>query len=858
MANAAASAPIGLDITFQGKPCLPIFSYERHVGLEPNFGFVTMLRQDFKDFVIKESLPGVDVAPEQKTQEKPSPKTPGFLSAGQLVLRQLVPGENGGKPFEVKWDQVLITERGAEVAFADDTDENEVVRVELTDIRYLYKTRGLITGLINVPFGGIPEGGATTEKLAAAPKLPNSLDEGKPWTVESVFTKKILPNLPGSPKLKIPTPRPAIYDAEVGPKVWDPTLAAEAARQVLEDVQGVFALNLDATVTIWPRNVGDLQLTDGTKFTALSTSDPSVDPRVAAARKVVSFKHVPSSVVVIGAPAIQGIRMRLEACGMLDGNIVPLPQALAGIGLDMARATKFAILTREERAAKLGITEDGLNEFERWAFKWFRLPGGAEANADKLPILDARAAIATTGELLPVRVFSENHTVVKVPYLDKRKTAAGAKARIPAKQEQLKDVEAKLGQSGLSPDDRKELQQQRDDLKSEIARLEKIVLNDSGAGGPLADQQKAQAAVDKANADAKAAQDAFEQAVKTDGATSQSAMDAFAKYTALLGAANKAAADFNAAQAKDAAAFNAAEKAEANLKAARDAFEAAVKTNGPNSDEAHKALDTLTATQNALLAAKKKEAGGSGNARARSIADKIAAELAGAKVEHIRIMTPLDFGEQASGFRIDADRGLVIFEAVQGRVVATDQDSTASLETGLLSEFAAVELEFCFARKPGLNDPLTLAHRYSSVWTRTGNGPSAKVEQRPDIPPGVAPLVIGPLPALQQIDGADGKTNKPFLDALAKRLAEQQLKVEQSTEGAIIDFCRPLPVINTGSVLSVSWSVGSDEIPRCTAHVGTFARLAPPTNELRTRAYGGLVDPGSAAGGAIYVPKGLQ
>src|SRR5581483_5634217 len=111
-----------------------------------------------------------------------------------------------------------------------------------------------------------------------------------------------------------------------------------------------FALNLDSSVSVWAKDDGALQLTDGTVFNVASTNDPNVDPRIASTRQLITYKHVPAVAVVIGAPAIVAARMRLEACGMDAGKIVPLPQALASIGLDIGRAAKFAMLTHEDRA----------------------------------------------------------------------------------------------------------------------------------------------------------------------------------------------------------------------------------------------------------------------------------------------------------------------------------------------------------------------------------------------------------------------------------------------------------------------------------------------------------------------------
>lgn len=959
--------PEGISVTFQGRPCLPLCDYARDVGLEPSFGFVCMLREDFKDFAIKEALPGVDtIEASTKTQEKPGPGARGFLSAGTLTIQQHVKGERPKETHKVEWQQVLVTERGAEVVYADDSDENEAVRVEITDIRYLYHSRGWVEGWVNMPLGGAPiETAGSQDKNSGLPLAPGSLDNGKPWTVERLLRERILPKLPGSPTLKVQSDRPSFFDFEVGPKPWKVLLAKEACRQVLEEFQLVFALNPDATVSIWARDQGDLQDATGQKLN-YDPQNPSCDDRVATARKLVAYKHVPATALVVGAPVIQGVKMRLEACGQIggeNGKVVPLPKALAAIGLDMKRACKFAVLSHEERAAKLGITEEGLREFERWAFKWYRLPGGEEENADKLPILEARAAYGNTGEMLPLRVWSENHTVVKTLFLDKRRTAAGAAAQVPAKKEQLKEVQERLREPGLSDEEKRQLREREAELKKEIENLSQVALQsdkafaeltkareslskiqaefdkavrEKGLSSPEAQallpkvteaQKKvgelkeadaatalanAKKATEKAKASLAVAKKKKDQAKKhLDDVTKLASNDptkagaleeALAEYTQALHEFNVADATEQVAQATaplegpsgaDADVLTKkAQEAQAALEALQADFEKTVKAKGPNSAEAKAKLEPLTEARRAAELAKSTAA--KANRSPRAIADRIAEQLSKAQAQHMRLVVDVPFGEQNSGFEVDRDRGIVKFGAVQGRVIQSEAapEEEKTLETCILSEFAAVELEFAFERKPKPTEVSGLEHSYFSVWGRTTTGgaqqavenaiaaggaasgllqgalaglqlagaPGAgvKVKQLAAVPNGAAPLLIGPKPELQEIRAADGKTNKPFLDQLARRLAEGQLRLEQSTVGAIVELCRPVPLLNTGKVLSITWQVDSHEVFRCVAHLTVFRRDAPPSGQLRTRAYGGLVEPGSPAPGAVYVPRGIK
>lgn len=697
----------GITITYQAKPCLPLLDYRRSVGLEPDFGFVAMLREDFRDFTIRESVPGIDILVENKTQEKPTAGARGFQSAGQLVLTEFIPGEPLHK---VVWEQVLVTERGVEVAHPDDDGVNEAVRVELTDIRYLYGKRGFLSGWVNQP--ETDTSSSTKTSKGKGPRLiEGTTNGGAPWTLKKLLEKRVLPELPGAPRLKFISP--SIADKQVGPKRWDAILTKLAIAELLDEFQAVFALNLDATVSIWKKNEGPLQLSDGQVITH-DPSSPNVDGRVASARKLVSYRHVPAVAVVVGAPVIVAARMRLEAVGMLKGQIVPLVQALQGIGLDLGRATKFAFLSHEERSALLGVSEEGLREFERWAFKWFRLPGGTEAHADKLPILSSTAVADKTGQLLPLRVLSENHAVVQVLHLKDRLSLAGAVQRKQIAEKALGEVVKKLS-NPFSTDT-----------------------------GKLSAQKKAlEADIKKQN-------------------------DQIALFQQFQGSA---------------------------------------------------------------------------------VADGIAEQLAKEKVEHRRVVVSLPFGEQTSGFKVNLQRGLVEFDAVQGRCASDG----LPLEEASLFRSAVVELEFAYRRKPGPGDDLLLEHRYFSAWVRTVKDGKPSVEQRPKIPTGSAPLPIL-RPELQEIRQLDGKTNKNDLDAIARDLAEKQLLVEQTTQGAVVEFCRPVPVINTGTVLSLTWSVDKDGRPRVTANVGTYARFAPVPDKTPNTLVRGFEGLGERIIDSVFAP----
>lgn len=803
---AAEEKEPGVTITYQGKICGPIFDYARSVGLEPGFGSVSMSTDDFKDFKIQESLPGLDYLGASKTQQKT-----GFQSAGQLVFQEVL--ENG-VTHKVVWDQILVTERGVEVAYADDDPTREAVRVELTDIRYLWRTRGLLSSLINIPTQGKPakaSGGATQsggggtssqeEQLssalnalgaaagagtpasgliqgaagaAAATKFgatgggdftPGSMNEGKPWTVETVLAKKIFPELPGTPRLRVQSPRPAFLDKIVGPKQWDCILPKDALAQVLDEFQLDLALNLRsvsfqnrecASVTVWAKNEGELQLEPDRgdaatqKFTTFDTTDASCDPRIAESRKATPFRHVPACVVVIGAPRIKADRRKLEPVGFnRKGEIVPLEQALQEIGLSLDFAQIFAILTHEQRSTHLGVSQEGVREFERWAFKCFQLPGGVERNSDRLPILDSRAAVNSSGQFLPLRVFSENFTVARPLDLRDLFALQPILNKSVKKLLEIEEINKRELDAG-SPEESKALKDRKAALEIEVKKLAEL-------------EQKIRTQPPKASPSA-------------------------------------------------------------GINAALDALNLAASGATPASGQ-------ITAAQEALAAALKKLL----------------------RIEHYIVTVNIPFGEQSSGYKVDLERGLVTFESVQGHMF---KDGVPFEQGAYLKAGARVELEFAYVNKPSRDEQLTPDFRYTLTVSRE-DGKAVVRKVRPD---GAVPLKVH-CPSLQEVVDVDGKSNKAELDVVAEKIAKDRLLVPQSVAGGVVEFAHPTPILNTGNVLSVAWHYGTDERPAVTAHVGTFDRFAPTPGIHFTRAFGGnggLADiDGGVMRGSTYLPGGV-
>jgi hypothetical protein len=757
--------PEGLTIKYQDKLCGGVFEFTRPTGLEPGDGMVFMSLDEFKEYKIVESISGTDEAPKPGvTQEKKGTSKRGLQSSGALVFAEVVVEDGKREEHVVTIQNVLLTERGVESAFAFD-DENDLSRIPLTDIRELWKTRGLVTAWVNVPKngaglpaekgGGGPSGskpgtssagstvgpdsksslgindpnavagavdpsfrkavnkllnengidkdpevaarnsagrGLSINQLQGAPAtqtqpldtsnsalyIRGSTNNGAPRTLRYVLEKIVLPALPGNPKLNR-LPKELENAHPIGHK-WNGELPKKCLRDLLDEFQLTLSLDLDSNVSLWARGegpgedrirlAGSAGRPDGGDIT-INTKNPSCDPRCATSKKLVNFRWLPTCVVVLGPPVIVTERLRLEAVGEINGTVLPLQDALETIGLTMDKAQQLVLARVSDRVGlPFGLTEHGLREFDRWAFKYFRVPGGADAQADKLPILNARGAVTKAGELHPVKVFSESHTVVSI-----------------------------MGK-----------------------KIAQAPIKSGKALGVGTEQQKS----------------------------------ATAAAIELIKSANPS--------------------------------------------------DYL-------------------------------------------VTVNLPFSEQASGWELDAARGIVKFHEPQGLCVA---DGVA-LDTykALLAPSAAVELEFAHTLKPGANDDIELGFRYFSVWMR---GQDGKATQANAIPPGSAPLVIERA-ELQEIRGPEGETNKSTLDGFAKKFADAVFSTPQSEVGAVATFGRPVPAINTGQALSIRWFT-EDECPRTEVHVNSFGPFHPDS-DLRTRAFG-IPDGRGRDLDSPIVPRGVK
>ena len=383
-------------------------------------------RADFRNFKVRDSsdppqLLGSYLHPLATRPKQPAatPKGDGLLSQGDLVVTERIEGEE----HTVTFNKVLVSERAIESVIALD-DPNDVVRVEITDIRYLWGRRGVVFGWINVPRqdekGAGGGGGATVARLSTSsgplakkaplpPMIEGSLRGGSPWTLRHVLVERVLPALPGAPALKR-MPKELEGAVPIG-HVWDGYAAKHALSDLLEEFHLLLALNLDASVSLWREDEGQLQLDTGTAIAVDS------DDRVSSSRSLVAFYHSPAVVLVLGSPVRETARVGdLDLVGEGGGEILPLGQALARIGLSPSQAQLFATATHDERCTFFQVTAEGIRDFERWAFKWYRLPGGTKENANRLPIED-RGVTDEIGQFQPPRVWSESIAVTRTATL---------------------------------------------------------------------------------------------------------------------------------------------------------------------------------------------------------------------------------------------------------------------------------------------------------------------------------------------------------------------------------------------------------------------------------------------------------
>lgn len=390
----------GLTITYQGMPCLPYpFRYDHSAGLGAARGLLYIHSSDYKG--------SLDT----------------FKASGPLEIREVIDGE----PHVVRIEDVFLGDAAVEEALAIDDGDN-VAKIELTDIRSLYAQRGVVSAAINVPVQGsggasAADKGAGTRSRDQLPALqPGSMDGGKPWTLRRTLTEVVLPKLPGAPSLRrMPKSSEGLFP--VG-HLWDARPARECLQALLQEFRLEFTRNLDSTVSLWEKGEGELQDAAGTYIasglTPQGDSSGTADDRLASAKRSLGWNHTPRTVLVVGPPIIRQAELYLEPVGEVDGQILPLTDALNKIGFTFAIARKLALQSAgmQERMSLAALSASGntsdinsgaaIAQFRKWAFKLYRIRDAQTDNSDKLPILKGRAETDGSGVLARPVVESEN------------------------------------------------------------------------------------------------------------------------------------------------------------------------------------------------------------------------------------------------------------------------------------------------------------------------------------------------------------------------------------------------------------------------------------------------------------------
>lgn len=406
----------GLLVTYQGYVCTPEFRYTRSVGLEPNYGYVHVAKADFLEYTI-ETADGVDAQFVEglRTVERGAPPPPGrgFRPMGDLVIRETIEG----REHTVTFSDVLVAEEGVEAALVTD-DGEDIARVALTDIRFLWGSRGFIHAWVNI----VNHGAGLVEEGATPSFLPGSLHPrtGRPWTLLQLLTELVLPALPGAPTLRrMPE---GLKRAQPLNRLWQPPMLPKAALEdLLEDYSLVLGLDPQGTVSLWNEQEGDPQTQDGR----------AVDEEIVSSRRTsVSYHYVPPAVLVTGAPVRQTVLIDgLEPVGGAGGVVRPLEESLSLLGMNLFDARVWVMESQERKGAMHSSTQEAISELERWAFRWWRIPGLESHNSDKLPIRD-RGVVTDIGAFLPPVVSSETFASFNLAAMLDAGTLVGSAAAI--------------------------------------------------------------------------------------------------------------------------------------------------------------------------------------------------------------------------------------------------------------------------------------------------------------------------------------------------------------------------------------------------------------------------------------------
>jgi hypothetical protein len=399
------------NVEYQGFPCSPLFEVRRSVGLDPDYCFVHVAKQDLGKIVIQDPPGGFDKALDFLADLSAPTGVGKLYRVGDLLLQDLKDLAEGAS---VRFRKMLLDEGTIESVAATDGDSSGLVRIGLTDIRKLWEDQGFVHTWINIPrqstfVDPLADPLATVDRQRF---VPGSTDGDQAWTIRRVLEQVILPRLPGKPPLKGLSE--SLESRESGPHYWEaPKRAKEAFRELLAEVDAVCALNPDSSVSVWRRGDGELQDLDGGSV-ALD------DDGVATQRLMLSHRvSVPDTVMVVGRPIVETVTEELVAVGEVafpggQAQLLPLARALAMTNVP-PEANPKAILLEHDRRRAAGVDDGAALGFEKWGFRWFCLRSFLGGKKTQVPV-EACAETDSDGQRLPpvVRATSVRATSVHI------------------------------------------------------------------------------------------------------------------------------------------------------------------------------------------------------------------------------------------------------------------------------------------------------------------------------------------------------------------------------------------------------------------------------------------------------------
>ena len=422
----------GLTVRYQGIVCLPDFEFSLEASTRATSGFVRMAIADLgaasvRDLKIDPSSTGVDTL----FGFSPDPPVAGggrLWSRGTLEVSEEYNDVGNNNDLTVRkrvFQNVYVDEEAMRADFPTD-NQSEVLTIRLASFQYMWPRRGSLTGWFNVPLRSPPSAqgrrGTVTDdnpgELDPSMFVPGSLRNGQLWTLRQFLEERVFPALPTSPALyRLPR------DAETAIP-YDHRYIAQNPSKVLE------RLLVEFDLTPGPRFDGSMGLYRRDEGMPEEDGSPVPDGLIAQVETTVSHHYPPIVVEVVGPPILQEVRLDLEPVGEVRGEIVPLGEALQAFGMGrpeegatpqgapagvrIPEIGRLLMIPRQQRAAAYpDLAEDALKEFDRWAYRWFRIVSTSLPRSSRLPMFD----VPFLGSYRPIKAFAETAERINVASL---------------------------------------------------------------------------------------------------------------------------------------------------------------------------------------------------------------------------------------------------------------------------------------------------------------------------------------------------------------------------------------------------------------------------------------------------------